>query len=274
MQQIINFLIKHRNLLLFLVLFGIAFFFTIQSHDYHRNAFISSSNSISGGILSTRDDITGYFDLKSENQRLQEENALLRMRLSKAADTLFGQPIDTLINDAPYVITPARVVKNSFSKRNNYLTLDIGKKQEIEEDQGVYNSNGVVGVIDETGDRFSRVVSILNTQLSISASIKNTSTIGSLKWDGEDPYIVNLEDVPRLARVQKGDSVVTGNLSTIFPPGILIGTIKSAELLGNTGRYDIKVRLSNDMTDLGHAYVVRKRDREAIQVMDTLGLNE
>ncbi|MGB5983453.1 MAG: rod shape-determining protein MreC [Nonlabens sp.] len=275
MQQIVNFLIKYRNLLLFLFLFAVAMVFTIQSHNYHRNSFISSSNNLTGSILATRGGVSGYFDLAEENKKLQRENAALRMKLLQAGDTLLGEEFSMKFGDSlPYRIIPARVVKNSYAKRDNYITIDVGTNQGVETDMGVFTSNGVVGIVDKSDKRFSRVASILNTQLSISAAIKNTSTIGSLKWDGQDPYLINMEDVPRLAKVNQGDTIVTGKLSTIFPPDIFIGTIEKTELVGNGGRYEIKVRLNNDMTDLGHAYVVKNRDRELIRVIDTLGFNE
>lgn len=275
MQQIVNFLIKYRNLLLYMLLLSVALIFTVQSHSYHRNSFINSSNAITGGILNTKSGIYGYFDLADENLLLQKENAALRMQLLKIGDTLLGNEESFVFSDSiPYRIFPARVIKNSYAYRDNYLTIDIGKKQGVQPDMGVFTPEGIVGVVDKSSEDFTRVISILNTQLSIAAEIKGTSTIGSINWDGKDPYMINMQDVPRLAQVNVGDTIVTGSLSTIFPPGILIGTIEEAKLVANNSRYEIVVRLLNDMTDLGSAYVIKFRDREAIQSVDTLGLNE
>jgi rod shape-determining protein MreC len=275
MQQIVNFLIKYRNLLLYTILLGASLVFTIQAHSFHRNSFIHSSNLFTGNILDTKGGIYHYFNLSDENKSLQAENAVLRMRLLQIGDTLLGKERSYVFSDSiPYRIFPARVIKNRYSYRDNYITLDIGTKHGIRPDMGVFTPGGIVGVVDKSSDNFTRVISILNTQLSIAAQIKGTSVIGSLNWDGKDPYMMNLRDVPRLAQVKKGDTIVTGNFSTIFPPDILIGTIEEASLIANNSRYDIKVRLLNDMTDLGSAYVVKYRDQEAIKVMDTLGRNE
>lgn len=275
MQQIVNFLIKYRNLLLYLLLLGISITFTVQSHSYHRNSFISSANGFTGSILNTQRGIYGYFDLAKENQSLQVENAALRMRLLEIGDTLLGKEKSYQFSDSiPYRIFPARVIKNNYAFRDNFLTIDIGKKHGVQPDMGVFTPEGIVGVVDRSSERFTRVISILNTQLSIAAEIKGTSTIGSINWDGQDPYLINMQDVPRLAQVKKGDTIVTGSLSTIFPPGILIGTIENARLVANNSRYEIQVRLLNDMTDLGSAYVIKYRDQEAIKSVDTLGQNE
>jgi rod shape-determining protein MreC len=275
MQQIVNFLIKYRNLLLYILLLGIAVTFTVQSHSFHRNSFISSANAFTGSILNTQRGIYGYFDLADENKLLQSENAALRMRLLEIGDTLLGKEETYIFSDSiPYKIFPARVIKNNYAFRDNFITIDIGASQGIDSDMGVFTPEGIVGVVDKSSKNFTRVISILNTQLSIAAEIKGTSTIGSLNWDGKDPYLINLRDVPRLAKVKKGDTIVTGSLSTIFPPGILIGTIENAQLVANDSRYDIQVRLLNDMTDLGSAYVIKYRDQQAIKSVDTLGQNE
>ena len=275
MQHIINFLIKYRNLLLYLVLFSVAMVFTIQSHEYHRTTFIHSTGNVTGEILETRKDIYEYFDLDQQNQYLSEENARLRMRLLALGDTLLGGESTLIFSDSlPYRVIPSRVIKNAYDKLDNFITLDIGSTQGIEPDMGVITSNGLVGIIDVTSADYSRVISILNSEISLNAQIKGTSTIGSLTWDGADPYKMSLIDVPRLARVKKGDTIITGQQSTTFPADIQIGVVENAVLTDNGSRYDIQVRLFNDMTDLGYVYVIKKRDREAIQIIDTLQVNE
>lgn len=275
MQHIINFLIKYRNLLLFLVLFAVALVFTIQSHDYHRTSFIHSTGNVTGDILETRKNIYGYFDLDQQNRYLSQENARLRMRLLSLGDTLLGSETTLIFADSlPYKVVPARVIKNGYDKLDNFITLDIGSAQDIEPDMGVITSNGLVGIIDVTSTDYSRVISILNSEISLNAQIKGTATIGSLTWDGSDPYTMNLIDVPRLARVSKGDTILTGQQSTTFPPDIEIGIVENVVLTDNGSRYDIKVHLFNDMTNLGFVYVIKKRDKEAIKMIDTLQVNE
>ncbi len=92
---------------------------------------------------------------------------------------------------------------------------------------GVINSLGIVGVIDNTSPRYSTVVSILNMKSQINAKLKKSNHFGSLTWDGKSTGFVQLKDVPRLASVKKGDTIVTGGQSVIFPEGINIGTVET-----------------------------------------------
>lgn len=275
MQQIVNFLIKNRNVLLYLFLVAVGLTFTVQNHSYHRNSFIHSSGSITGSILDTRTSIFSYFNLKDENELLREENAALRMQILTVGDSLLGNAT-TELNGAsvPFEIYPARIVKNSYTNRDNFITIDIGEKQGIEEDMGVITTNGIIGVVDRVGSNYSRVISVLNSEISLNAQIKGSSIIGSLVWDGNDPYTMNLIDVPRLATVKKGDTIVTGRQSLTFPHNINIGVIQNAQLTDNGGRYLIKVRLLNDMTNIGTAYVIRNRDLKAIQEIDIMNIDE
>lgn len=271
MQNIINFLIKYRNLLLYLSLMVIALVFTIQSHAHHRNKFIHSTGAITGSMLQSRSNVYSYFHLKERNNRLQKENARLRMQILAMGDTLLGSESTRIFQDSvPYKIMPARVIKNDYSRRDNYLTIDLGTANGVMPDMGVISANGIVGFIDKSNTKYSRVVSILNSNMSLNAQIKGTSTIGSLVWTGKNPYTMNLIDVPRLAKVKPGDTIITGLQSTSFPPDILIGTVRKVKLIETGSRYDIEVKLFNDLTNLGYVSVIKSRDARARSVVDTL----
>jgi rod shape-determining protein MreC len=70
--------------------------------------------------------------------------------------------------------------------------------------------------------------------------------------------------VPRLAQIRKGDTIVTGGQSIIFPENIGIGTIDKIYIDSETNYYTLSVRLFNDMTNLGHVYIIKSKDREEI----------
>ena len=83
MQQIINFIIRYKTTLLYLLLLLISLVFTIDSHSYHRSKYFNSANWVSGSIYNTADGITQYFELDEENRKLVEENKQLRSLLLK-----------------------------------------------------------------------------------------------------------------------------------------------------------------------------------------------
>ncbi len=273
MQQIINFIIRNKNFLLFLLLFIISLFLTIQSHSFHKSKFISSANFLSGGIYNSVNNLSKYLNLTKENEILIEENIKFRNLLFNQSEyQLDSIPVDKSSNSKNYRFIPASLIKNSFSSTNNSLLVDKGEKDGIYEDFGVITSKGLIGIIDNTSNSFSRVVSILSTKSRINAQLKKSDHFGTLSWDGESHEIVQLMDVPKIAPVQVGDTVITGGRSTIFPKGIQIGTITSFQLDNAEDFYEINIKLFNDMTNIGHIYIIE--NLKAQEILNLENINE
>ena len=262
MQQIINFLIRNKTFLLYLLLLFISLIFTFQSHSYHQSKFLNSSNYISGSVYSMSNDITSYFALREENKKLVEENEMLRNKLYNV-DELTAINIDT--TDINYTIVKARVINNSFADQRNYITIDKGIHDSIGQDMGVITDKGILGIVENTSANFSTVQSILNEKSNINAKIKNSNHFGSLVWEHTQEYnVVQLIDIPRLVPLTIGDTIVTGAMSSIFPENIPIGTIKKFDLDSSKSFYYIDVQLFNDMTNIGNVYIIQNLRRKEI----------
>ena len=264
MQQIFNFIFKNSNRILFLLLLGISLALTIQSHSFHRSKIISSANFLSGGVYEKVNNLNEYLNLKTQNEALALENAKLKSLLFSKKDTTAIKKLDSLKGVKPQDIIVSKVIHNSYNVYENYLTLNSGEIDGVKPDMGVINSLGIVGIIENTSPKYSTVISILNKRSQINAKIKKTNHFGSLTWNGKSTGFVQLTDVPRLASIRKGDTIVTGGQSVIFPENINIGTIDRIEIDNQTHYYTIEVKLFNDMTNLGHVYIIKSKDREEI----------
>ncbi|XCF07220.1 rod shape-determining protein MreC [Tamlana crocina] len=264
MQQIINFIIRNKNFLLFLLLFCISLLFTIQSHSYHKSKFINSANFLTGGVYNSINDISSYFNLKSQNEILSEENRKLRALLQNYGIDNDSVYIDSTKFNQAYRFYTANIIKNSYSLTDNYLTINKGKKDSIKQDFGVISSKGIVGIIDRTSRGYGTVISILNTTSRISAQLKKTNHFGTLKWNGKNPALVQLIDIPKIAPVQKGDTITTSGRSSIFPKGVPIGVVEQFNLDAAENFYEIDIHLFNDMTDLEHVYIIENVNRAEI----------
>ncbi|MEZ7496093.1 rod shape-determining protein MreC [Leeuwenhoekiella aequorea] len=273
MQQIVNFLIKHRNFLLFAFLLFLSLVFTIQSHSYHRSKFVNSANFLSGGIYGGLDDISEYFDLKIHNAQLVEENNRLRSRLYNLTDKK-DQKLDTLAFNSLYRFTTAKVINNNYNLKDNFITLRGGSKKGIKQDLGVITSKGLVGIVDRVSTNYATVLSILNSNSQINAKLKKSNHFGILVWKGGDPNIVDLVDVQSKAPVALGDTIVTGGKSTIFPEGIGIGTINNFKLDPSENFYTIKIKLFNDMTNVGYVYVIENMNGDEIKTLEQQTVDE
>ncbi|PWH84371.1 rod shape-determining protein MreC [Algibacter marinivivus] len=265
MQQIINFIIRNKNFLLFLLLFGFSLLFTIQSHSYHRSKFINSANFLTGGVYNSINNINNYFDLKTQNQLLTEENKRLRSLLSNSAIALDSVFTDSLMFGKSYNFYTSNVIKNSYSLHNNILTLNKGRNDSIKQDFGVISQKGIIGIVDKTSANYATVISILNTTSRISAQLKKTNHFGTLTWNGTSPEFNQLIDIPKIAPVVKGDTIITSGRSSIFPKGVPIGIVEDFKLDQAENYYEINVRLFNDMTSVEHVYIIENANKEEIK---------
>lgn len=268
MQQIIYFFIRNKNFLLFGVLFIISVALTIQTHNYHSDKFMSSANFFTGGIYTFRNNVSDYLGLKRENQQLLEENQMLREKLDQFRKNILIPSVDTTLLPKKYKYFSATVINNNYAKTKNQLTLNKGASDSIKIDMGVISSNGLVGIVSDVSKNYTTVQSILNTNSRINAKLKKSSHFGSLKWDTKDPNVVQLVDIPRLAKLEKGDTIITGGRSTIFPEGILIGTIKDFHLDNDDNYYYVNIQLFNDMTSLEHVYLIENFDATEIKTLE------
>lgn len=264
MQQIFNFIYKNSILLLFLLLLGISLTLSIQSHSYHRSRAVTSANAVTGYVYEQINSVEEYLSLKSQNEALASENAQLKKLLFNTQDTANMPPIDIPDAMGNYKVIQSKVVKNSYNVHENYLTINSGRNQGVKEDMGVVSSLGVVGIIEKTSPGYSTVISILNLKFKLDAKIKKNNHFGTLTWNGKNTGFAQLIDVPRLATVKKGDTIVTGAESRIFPENIPIGTIDKVYVDKKTNYYTLDIRLFNDMTSLGHVYIIENKDRDEI----------
>lgn len=267
MQQIFNFIFKNSHRMLFLLLMVTSIFLTIQSHSYHKSKIISSANFFTGGVYKQINSVNEYFDLKTKNDELAIENGRLKSLLFNQKDSTKVN-YDSIKGVKKTDIIISKVIKNSYSLQENFLTIDSGENQGVKPDMGVINSLGIVGIVENTSANYATVLSILNVKSQINAKIKKSNHFGSLIWRGKSTGFVQLIDVPRLATVKKGDTIVTGAQSTIFPENINIGTIEKIYTDDETNFFTIDVKLFNDMTSLGHVYIIKNKDKKEIEDLE------
>ena len=258
MRNLINFVVKHHLLLLFIGLELICFIL-IYRHSYYQQAgMFNSANYVSGKTFEAYNNISQYVNLKEENERLSAENAALRS-LSVDAYIAIHKikfDIDDTIYKQKYQWFRAKVLQNSTNKRNNYLTLDRGTLLGVKPEMAVTSTTGIVGIVKDVSPHYSSVMSILHKDAHISAQHKNTRYFGALTWDGKDYTIADLNDLPKHVPIKIGDTITTSYHSTIFPEGLMIGTIQSFEKEAADTFYKIKVKLSTNYKNLTNVYII------------------
>lgn len=277
MQQIVLFFIRKKNFFVFLLLFSFSIILIFNNNHYQQSKYINSANAISGNIFRFTNHWTSYFNLKTQNDLLSTENQQLRNKVLFLENKLQQtSPIDSIMysDSISYKVSKAIVIRNSYKLSRNYLTIDKGKINGVSEDLGVVSTNGIVGIIENTSDRFATVQSVLNTKSSLNAMIKRTGHFGSLKWIEKKLNVVQLLDIPNIVPLQKGDTIITGGMSSIFPKGVPIGKIIDFRKNTMDNSYIIDIQLFTDMSNIDHVYIIKNKNKEEIYNLENQLPNE
>jgi len=167
-----------------------------------------------------------------------------------------------------YAIFKANVVKNSLTRADNYMTLDRGTLDSIRPEMGVVDANGVVGIVYKTSPHYSLVLPLLNSKSSISCKIVGSDYFGYLKWEGGDSRFAYLKDLPRHAEFNLGDTVVTSGYSTVFPEGVLVGTVDDMSDSHDGLSYLLKIKLATDFGKVSNVRVISRSGQEEQKALE------
>lgn len=229
---------------------------------------VNSANFLTGTVYEEVNEVQTYFSLREQNDKLARENAELRRMLFNKKDSTSILEKDSVKGYDKIDVIQSKVVHNSYNTSENYLTINSGSKDGIKPDMGVVSSQGIIGIVEKVSPRYATIFSILNIKSKINAKVKRTNHFGSLIWNAKNAGYVQLVEIPRLASVKKGDTIVTGGNSRIFPENIPVGIIDKIYIDTETNYYTLNVRLFNDMTNLNHIYVIKNKHSDEIKKLE------
>ena len=190
MNKILEFFYKYLTVIIFVILEVLAFGLVVNKNDLQRSVAFRYATTLSAWTYGVANSVTDYFGLGEINKQLAEENARLHREIAdyrlqiaggglKVADSVKTQSAENYLS--------AKVVYNSVYDLQNYIIIDKGSEQGVEEDMGVFAPQGVVGVVQRVSKNYSVVLPIINLEQVISAKIKGGNQLGSIKWDGKSP---------------------------------------------------------------------------------------
>jgi len=263
-RNVFLFIRRHFNFLFFLVLQIVSLSFLFRYNKLHEAVFMDASTEITGRINEKYNNIEYYFQLKKTNETLVRENLYLRQLMKdnyEAPDSAKRLIRDTVRVDSgktmlKYNILEAKVVSSSTTSQMNYLTIHRGSAQQVRPNMGVIGPQGIVGTVLNVSENFATVMSVLHRQYNVVVKLKNGGERGAIEWDGLSPLFVTLKDIPKSAKVAKGDTVLTSQISSKFPANIMVGTVYEIIPDNSTNFYTLKVRPSTNFFNIEYVYVI------------------
>lgn len=275
MRKLISFLINHSPIFVYAFYLVICFVLLFKFNPYQQSVFFSSANEMAGRFYIMTSGITGYFGLQEINRDLQKQNGNLEMELIRLRDEVSRLSGDSLLvrtsadsSLSRYDFQIAQVINNSVFKTHNYITLNKGRKDGIHSEMGVIDQNGIVGIVNVVSDHYAVAISLLNPKLRLSCKVKGSNYFGSLVWDGKDPRFAVLEELPRHVKFVKGDTIVTSGYSSVFPEGLMVGTVDGFSKQRNDNFYALTVKLSTDFSRLNDVRILDDKGQKERRILE------
>jgi len=277
MRNIFLFIGRYFTFFAFLGFQVLALSFLFRYNKYHRAVGLGVANEMSGWMNSKYANIDQYFHLKHESDRIHHVNDSL-INLLKAnflnsdTATQFVQdtiPYDTLGHRRRYLWRDAEVVSNSVNSERNYIQINRGSKQGIRDNMAVLNSDlSLVGIVVNTSDNFSQVMSLLHVKNNVSAIMKRSGNAGTISWDGKSPLYLIMTGIPKSDSIAKGDTVLTGTYSLSFPPLRVIGRVASIIKDNSSSFYTLQIKTAANFQNLQHVFVVENLQADEQERLD------
>lgn len=261
MRGLIHFIIRFHVFLIFIFFETIALTLIFRFHHYQNVTFFNTTNAITGKFYTSVQQLNNFLLLKESNKSLAEENAKLRTLLTSfqyQQNQLPAYQESSCPEDTALIaqFLPAQIVNQTLYKPNNFITLNKGEKEGIKKNMGVIAQQGIVGIVVQTSENFSLVMSLLHLKTNISVRLKNAKIIGTLFWQGGNIERAQISGIPINSKFELGDTVVTSGYSSIFPKDIVVGIITGKQTARTENFLILEVLLSTRFNTLDHVYIV------------------
>ena len=230
-----------------------------RNAELQRLWIARAAHGVMGTVWGSTQAVSSYFSLKRTNEDLVLENQQLREELDGLRAGAHDLRVDSLgvahgrIRGFDYI--PAEVIKISRNKQHNYMILNKGYEDGIQEKSGIITRSGVVGIVDAVSAHHCYALSFQNSDISISGRFGEDGATGLLVWDGKSSHGAILQEVPLQYKYAVGDTVYTSGHSLMFPPDIPLGVAGEARVI-NGATNEIRVDLFQDFTAIRYVTVV------------------
>lgn len=272
MYKLLEFIRSIYVVLLFVLFEALAVHYYAHSTVYTQARLLSRSNQVVGSVHGLFAGVRHYFSLGSENKMLLDRVTKLEGELAayKASDNAVRlEDYMTGGVKSPYRLMTACVVSNTINRSQNLITLDKGTRHGVIPEMAVLTPDGaMVGYVVDCSERYSVVMSVLNTSFRASGKIVGEDYFGSIYWDGLSQYEVVMDELSKYAAPEAGKEIVSTGFSQYFPADILIGWVDRAELNETKTAYKVTVRLAAEVSRLTDVILVENKDLAEMRALE------
>ena len=153
----------------------------------------------------------------------------------------------------------AAVVRRASSNWTADFTIDRGSAGGVEVNDCVIDQYGhLVGVVTEASPNSSRVTTILDPTLELGGRVARTDEDAVLEGDFTlmQQGLVRLSFVSEQAKLVTGDQVTTSGLGGVYPPGLVVGTVRTLYVEEDGVSRYAQVEPAADIAEIQYVYII------------------
>jgi len=190
--------------------------------------------------------------LRQQQAATTLENLNLRNAL-KESQTLQAISFDT--GQIAFEVGEVIGYSGQFQQRN--LVVNKGSADGVELDSPVISGRGIVGRVISVAATNCVVLPFSNPRFQIPVMDKKTSVQGILQADLAGKTNMNM--IKLGSQISAGDTIVTSNLSTLYPKGYPVGTVSRIRDSQDYLYISAELEPFTQVENLEHVFILRSR---------------
>ena len=250
---------QKRYLLFAYLLIGLFFFFGNYQDRVARAQFLGKT--IYFPFTYTINEIKSIRKLKHENRNQQliiADLLLKNIEQETKLNKLHNSKIDFAISDTLFVLADVIGFSGSFFGRT--IIVSKGLKHGVSIDNPVFSSKGIVGKVIVAYQNFSIVLPLNHSNFKLAVLNKNSGVQGIL--DSDIYSNVAMSYMKFGANIAIGDTIVTSNLSQIFPANFPVGKVVRLEESSEGLYLKAIIEPFNNIRNLQNVYILLREKKE------------
>ncbi|MBF0459464.1 MAG: rod shape-determining protein MreC [Nitrospirae bacterium] len=199
--------------------------------------------------------------LERQNEQLKKEvDALLLKKQEYEEKSIENERLRELLKlkkEMPEYVATARVVSKNPDIWSKTMEISKGYKDGVQKDMAVRTALGLIGKIKKADAHYSTVLLLTDVSSSVAVKSQDNRTEAILTGLGEE--YCSLKHGRDMEEAAAGDTFITSGLDLMYPAGIPVGKVISAEKNPSMFEQDIKVGLFADPLKIDEVMVITRR---------------
>lgn len=239
--------------------------------SYVRAALGTLVSPFRAAISYAADGIEGFTEYFTEYDRLAKENEELKDELSALKEQLYNASLTEDENEwlRSYIGLKREHIDFEFEaatviarEAGNYMTVFVmnrGTLHGVKTGMPVVCDEGVIGYVAEVGPNWSKGVTLIETASAVGAYVERSGETGVVEGSYmlKDDGLCTMSYLPTDADIVVGDRILTSGVGSVYPQGLLVGTVTRVSQNTTTREMTAEIELAASSNDIKKVMIVK-----------------